>query len=64
MSYTYFLQHLVLLIFQMFAFPAFNPEKDVIANKSFMLADKMDAKWSADSKSCLLLMQCEVDKTG
>merc|ERR1719266_1702990 len=49
---------------KMFAFPAFNPEKDVIANKSFMLADKMDAKWSADSKSCLLLMQCEVDKTG
>ena len=29
-----------------------------------MLADKMDVKWSADSKSCLLLMQSEVDKTG
>ena len=28
-----------------------------------MLADKVDAKWSGDSKSCLLLMKCEVEKT-
>lgn len=49
---------------KLFAYPHFNPEKDVIANKSFMLADKMEAKWSADSKSVLLWMQSEVDRTG
>ena len=49
---------------KLFAFPSFNPDKDVIANKSFMLADRMEAKWSSDSKSVLLLMVSEVDKTG
>lgn len=49
---------------KLFAFPNFNPEKDVIAFKSFMLADKMEAMWSNDSKNVLLLMQSEVDKTG
>lgn len=49
---------------KLFAYPGFNPEKDVIAYKSFMLADKMEAKWSSNSQNVLLLMQSEVDKTG
>jgi translation initiation factor 2A len=49
---------------KLFAYPAFNPEKNVIASKSFMLADKMEAQWSVDSRAVLLLMQTEVDKTG
>lgn len=49
---------------KLFGYPNFHPEKDVIANKSFMLADKMEAKWSSDSKAVILHMQSEVDKTG
>ena len=48
----------------MFAYPSFHPEKDVIAYKSFMLADRMEAKWSNNSQNVLLLMVSEVDKTG
>ena len=33
---------------KLFAYPLFNPEKDVIATKSFMTADRMEAKWSFD----------------
>ena len=40
----------------MFAFPSFNTEKDVIAYKSFMLADRMEAQWSQNSQNVLLLM--------
>ena len=40
----------------MFCFPSFNPEKDVIAYKSFMLADRMEAQWSQNSQNVLLLM--------
>jgi len=49
---------------KMFAYPSFHPEKDVIAYKSFMLADRMEAKWSKNSQNVLLLMISEVDKTG
>lgn len=49
---------------KLFRYPDFHPEKDVVASKSFMLADKMDTHWSPDSKAVLLLMQSEVDKTG
>jgi uncharacterized protein with WD repeat len=49
---------------KLFAHPRFNPEKDVVANKSFFNVDKMDAEWSQDGKSVLLLCQSEVDKTG
>jgi len=49
---------------KMFCFPSFNPEKDVIAYKSFMLADRMEAQWSQNSQNVLLLMVSEVDKTG
>jgi len=49
---------------KVFAYPAFHPEKNVIATKSFMTADRMEAKWSSDGKSVLLLTQSEVDKTG
>ena len=41
---------------KMFAFPSFNTEKDVIAYKSFMLADRMEAQWSQNSQNVLLLM--------
>ena len=33
---------------KIFAYPAFHPEKNVIATKSFMTADRMEAKWSYD----------------
>ena len=33
---------------KVFAYPAFHPEKNVIATKSFMTADRMEAKWSSD----------------
>jgi len=49
---------------KLFAYPNFNVEKDAIAFKSSMLADKMEAKWSHNSQNVLLLMQAEVDKTG
>jgi uncharacterized protein with WD repeat len=31
---------------KLFAHPRFNPDKEVIANKSFFNVDKMDAEWS------------------
>jgi len=31
---------------KLFAHPRFNPDKDVIASKSFFNVDKMDAEWS------------------
>ena len=31
---------------KLFAHPRFNPDKDVLANKSFFNIDKMDAEWS------------------
>lgn len=49
---------------KLFAYPRFHPDTDVIATKSFMTADRMEAKWSSDGKSALLLVQSEVDKTG
>ena len=50
---------------KMFVYPNFKPEGDAVATKSFMLADRMEAKWNkADGKSCLILAQAEVDKTG
>ena len=33
---------------KVFAYPSFHPEKNVIATKSFMTADRMEAKWSSD----------------
>jgi translation initiation factor 2A len=49
---------------KLFAYPNFNPERDVIANKSFFQADNMTAEWSCDGKMVLLITQSEVDKTG
>ena len=48
---------------KMFTFPAFNPKKDVIAHCVIENASKVDAKWSGDSKSCLLLIQNETEET-
>ena len=48
---------------KMFTFPAFNPKKDVIAHCVIENASKVDAKWSGDSKSCLLLIQNEIEET-
>ena len=33
---------------KIFAYPNFHPEKNVVATKSFMTADRMEAKWSSD----------------
>merc|ERR1719193_1128453 len=50
---------------KIFVYPKFCPESDSVATKSFMNADRMEAKWcSADGKSCLVLAQAEVDKSG
>jgi len=50
---------------KIFVYPKFNPETEAVAIKSFMNADRMEAKWSsADGKSCLILAQAEVDKSG
>ena len=35
---------------KLFAYPRFHPEKEVIATKSFMIADRMETKWSYDGK--------------
>ena len=48
---------------KMFTFPAFNPKKDVIAHCVIENASKVDAKWSGDSKSCLLFIQNETEET-
>ena len=31
---------------KLFAHPRFNPDKEVLANKSFFNADKLDTEWS------------------
>lgn len=49
---------------KLFAYPNFHPDKDVVATKSFMTAERMEVKWSSDGRSALLLTQSEVDKTG
>jgi len=50
---------------KLFVSPKFNAESDAVAVKSFMNADRMEAKWSGvDGKSVLILAQAEVDKTG
>jgi len=50
---------------KIFVYPKFNAETDSVATKSFMNADRMEAKWAkSDGKSCLILAQAEVDKSG
>ncbi|TRY72652.1 hypothetical protein TCAL_01151 [Tigriopus californicus] len=49
---------------QLYAYPKFNPETDVVAKKSFFQSDRMEVYWSWNGKNALLLTQSEVDKTG
>lgn len=50
---------------KMFCFPEFHPEKGVVGSKSFMTCcDRIEAKWSPDGRSVLLLATADVDKTG
>jgi translation initiation factor 2A len=48
---------------RLYQYPAFN-DNQVMANKSFFQADKVEMKWNAPGTAVLLLTQAEVDKTG
>jgi len=48
---------------RLYKFPNFG-EEQVLANKSFFQADKVDMMWNSCGSAVLLLTQAEVDKTG
>jgi len=48
---------------RLYKYPAFE-DTQVVANKSFFQADKVEMKWNNAGSAVLLLTQAEVDKTG
>merc|ERR1712241_1526039 len=48
---------------RLYAYPNFS-DQQVVANKSFFQADKMEVKWNSNGNFALLLTQADVDKTG
>jgi len=48
---------------RLYAYPKF-ADNQVVANKSFMIAEKVELKWNGTGSSVLLLTSTETDKTG